>query len=257
MSGHDGDDHDDFDDDDDDAWAAEMIADGWAPMDHPPLNEEVEAHIERCFGYAPDVLHEHLSKHVHLDIDVIGPSEGRNFTVYVTSGMSDLPMTTPDDSQGFARTELLVALTGPPEAHRSPDGGDHYLVRALRDLARYPHATGAWLFYRHTVGSPDGDPIGPDTAMTGFLLGMPTLTPIVADALDAFTLTLSDGDTVHFASLVPLHPDELAFKLEHGVSALMDLLDDAGVTELYDPARPSVIRPRRRFDWKSLLGRPM
>lgn len=223
-------------------WAQALVADGWAPMNHPPLNEEVEAHIERCYGKLWRVLHEHYSKCVHLDVNIIPPSEGRDFTVYVTSGMSDLPMSAPEGCEVLARMELLVALPGPPEAHSDPDGGEHYLVRALRNFARYPHETGAWLTYNHTIGGGD-DPIGEDTAMTGFLIAPPLKAPIVKDQRKACRLRLSNGEHVNFAALIPLHPAEIAYKLEHDADALLDLLDRAGVSEVYDPNRPSVVGP--------------
>jgi hypothetical protein len=254
----------DRDDEDDDVWPPDddclpaLWAEGWRPMNHPPHNEEVEAHIRRCFGHAPNVLHEPLSKHVHIDIDIIPPSHGRSFTTYVTSGMSDLPMPAPERVPRLRWAELVIALPGPPEAHLMPDGREHYLISQMRQHARYPHAENAWLFFRHTIAADEhASPIGPDTAMCGKLLAMPLAVPIV-EARDAFGADLSTGETVHFCALVPLHADELAFAREHGSDLMMDRLYDAGVTEIYDPARPSVLARRKRgFDWKRLLGRPM
>jgi hypothetical protein len=83
---------------------------------------------------------------------------------------------------------------------------------------------------------------------------MPVVAPIV-EALDAFELTLSTGETVLFCGLVPLHADELAFKLEHGADALMQRLDKAGVTEVWDPGRPSVLAaPIRPSGWRKWFG---
>jgi hypothetical protein len=42
-------------------------------------------------------------------------------------------------------------------------------------------------------------------------------------------------------ALWPLHADELEFKRVHGVRALLERLDEARVTALLDPDRPSCV----------------
>jgi hypothetical protein len=205
---------------------------GWRPLDHEPINEEVEAHIERCFGPVETVLHELLSSHVHLDVNVIPPVGGRDFTLYVTSGMSDLPMKVDEgveDAESWNRAELLIALPGPPIDRR-----DHYLVHDLRTMARYPHAQERWLCHGHTVGGEEV--IGPDTAMTGYILDWPSISPLV-DPTEACELKLRNGELVHFFALVPIYPEELDLKLAKGSQTLLDRLERSGVSELYRPDR--------------------
>ncbi|HEX4180191.1 MAG TPA: suppressor of fused domain protein [Caulobacteraceae bacterium] len=237
-------------------WAAALMADGWSPMAHPLLNQEVDDHIRRCFGEADEVLHEHLSKYVHLDIHVIRPTRGRTFTTYVTSGMSDLPMKTPLQFPEWARAELVIALPGPPETHIDTFGRRHYLIELMRSYARRPHALGT--FYRlgqalDPLG--ESEPIGPDTGLTACLTARPMLTPIV-DSLTAFRATLGDGAPVNFLALEPIYPDEFDVVLKHkrGAEELIERLEEAQVFELYNPERASVARPARGFSLKRLLG---
>jgi hypothetical protein len=234
-------------------WAAALIADGWTAMNHPPHNSEVDAHIRRCFGEADKVLREHLSKYVHLDIHVIGPSRGRTFTTYVTSGMSDLPMKTPLQLPDWARAELVVALPGPPETHVDAHGQHHYMIELMRSYARRPHAIGSFFMLAQTIGPLDEvEPIGPDTQLTACVLTRPMLSPIV-DSMTAFRATLSDGATVNFLALEPVYANELDFK--RGGEELIERLEAAQVFELYSPDRPSVARAATRgFSLKRLLG---
>jgi hypothetical protein len=46
---------------------------------------------------------------------------------------------------------------------------------------------------------------------------------------------------VFFWAAVPLYPQELQFKLENGMDALLDLFDTHRVTERIDVGRPSVV----------------
>jgi hypothetical protein len=57
---------------------------------------------------------------------------------------------------------------------------------------------------------------------------------------DLATLRLADGTPVRFWSLIPLHPSEITFKLQHGSDALMEKLAAAGYSDLFDPRRPAV-----------------
>ena len=46
---------------------------------------------------------------------------------------------------------------------------------------------------------------------------------------------------VDLLTLIPIYPEEVDYKLEHGAEALLDALDRAGIGDLIDPARPSAI----------------
>jgi len=236
-------------------WLGILTADGWSPMEHAPVNTEVEAHIAQSFGEPHTVLHETMSKFVHLDIHVIPPSNGRDFTTYVTSGMSDLPTRAPEGHSDWERAELVMALPGYPQTHVDELGRYHYMIDHLRNYARRPHAMGHCFILGDTIGTGDADEmIGPDTRLCGHLLSRPIVSPIV-NAMDAFRATLSTGECVNFLTLQPVHADELNLKAKQSADVLIDLLEATNVFELYDPDRASVAPQKERgFSLKRLFG---
>ena len=152
----------------------------------------------------------------------------------VTSGMSEQPMRSPEGDR-FAELMIVLPPTW-PDAARWP-------YTLLQDLARLPHAYETLLWSGHTV--PNGDPpepYAPNTKLCGALIALP-----VFPGLEGFkTLELGDR-TIHFFAVYPLHADEMKLKLDKGLEALYDLLDDANLTEILDRDRPSVAPPRRRW----------
>ena len=245
--------HIDLDEDED--WVAALMSDGWSGMGHAPHNWEVDAHIRCCFGQADAVLHERLSKFVQLDVHVIRPTAGRDFTTYVTSGMSDLAMNVPDSFADWRRAELVIALPGSPETHFDQAGRRHYLIDHLRNYARRPHALGSCFILGDTIGPFEGEEtIGPDTRLSAYILARPVVTPIV-EPMDAFRASLSTGESVNFFALEPIYADELDLKLNQGSDVLIARLEAANAFELYDPDRPSVATQKARgFSLKRLLG---
>jgi hypothetical protein len=74
------------------------------------------------------------------------------------------------------------------------------------------------------------------------------LTPVLGP--EGFERAEAAGREINVLGVIPLHDDEMDLKLRKGAEALVDLLDEAELSELLDPARPSVV-PRRR----GLFGR--
>src|SRR5690606_27736593 len=89
------------------------------------------------------------------------PNEGCEDVRLVTSGMSDLPMSVPEDAgcPGFA--ELMVTLPAGWKLDQASfqDENWYWPVRLLKSLARLPHKHATWLGFGHTV--PNGHPAGP------------------------------------------------------------------------------------------------
>jgi Suppressor of fused protein (SUFU) len=210
------------------------------------LLEAVDAHIERHFGDENIwVYHEVVSDLVHLDVHVIPPGDDRPWITLVTSGMAERSMSVPDGLEEHAYAELMLAL--PPEWPLHQEALEHesnyWPIRLLKTLGRLPHEYGTFLYWGHSI--PNGDPPEPYTASTslcGALIMPPLLTP------EEFAeLTLPDGRVVHFYAVVAMHADEMELKLRKGADHVAELFDQAGVTELVDPNRPSVVARRRFF----------
>jgi hypothetical protein len=202
----------------------------------------VDAHVTGRFGAPVTVFHEAVSPYVHVDVHVVEPFPDRPVVTLVTSGMSEAPMRS---STGDRFAELMMVL--PPTWPRigSPafeQAGAAWPYTLLQDLARLPHAFETLLWSGHTV--PNGEPPEPyasDTKLCGALIAPPV---IPDDELE--TLTVGNREITFFA-VWPLHADEMRLKLDKGVAALYDLLDEAEVTEIVDADRPSVVPKRRRL----------
>jgi hypothetical protein len=200
--------------------------------------EVIARHVERHVGKPAWVFHEIISDLVHLDVHIVGPTQQRNYYTLVTTGMSDRPMTPPADLPECRYAELLICL--PPDWPLSEeafkDEANYWPVRWLKLLSRLPHEYQTWLWEGHTV--PNGDPPRPfakTTKLCCALLLEPTLFGEEFPRLE-----VGPEKAVHFFSLVPIHGAEMDFKLRNGVDALVERLDDAGVTELLDVRRASV-----------------
>ena len=207
-------------------------------------------HVTRWWGDGL-VFHEIVSEYVHLDVHISRATASRPYHVLVTTGMSDRPMKTPEGSEDCRHAELMLAL--PPEWPLSEDDVEDeknwWPLRHLKQTARFPHIVETWLWHHHTVGNGESlDPVHPSAPFVGFALGTPRLCPD-----EARSLRIRTGKEVHFFSLIPLYEAELKFAWKHGTVELFKRLDAAGVTELVQPGRPSVVsvplRERLRRFW--------
>jgi hypothetical protein len=216
-----------------------------APAHEDGSMEEIERHLAR-FGVASrTVLHEVVSDLVHLDVHVCSPSADRNFYTLFTTGMSDLPMTTPEGLPHLRHAELMLCL--PPGWPLQGEGGavdprpeSYWPIRLLKFLARFPHEYQSWLGSGHTI--PNGDPpeaYAPGTELCCAMLAAPrTLPP------DAQQVRIREDKVVNLYAVIPLHKAEVDLKLAKGSDALYDLFDRKKVSEVLDPGRPPVTRKR-------------
>ena len=207
--------------------------------------EAISDHIEKHIGPVGSVFHETISDLVHIDIHIVEPTEERNCYTLITSGMSDLPMTTPEELQACAYSELMICL--PPdwpmgeEEWRNED--NYWPVRLLKMLTRFPHEYQTWLWSMHTI--PNGNPAVPYASNTE-LVGTMLMPPLTASE-DFYTLQINDEKIIHFHCLIPLYQDELDLKLKKGSAALFNGFDQIGLSEILIPNRPSSIRKRKWF----------
>jgi hypothetical protein len=202
--------------------------------------DRLVAHVEQHVGPVASVFHELLSDLVHLDVHMIEPAGERDYYTLFTTGMSERPMRAPADFPDGRFAEVLICL--PPDwpltQQAFEDESIYWPIRWLKMLARLPHQYDTWLFTGHTV--PHGDPPTPfadNTDLCCALLQRPTLFG------DEFpTLEIGPDQRIHLLTLVPLYREEMEFKLRHGLNALVERLDKAGVTELLDVRRVNVCR---------------
>lgn len=198
--------------------------------------EAISAHIEKYVGPVDFVFHEIISDLVHIDIHWVKPSAEFPFHFLCTSGMSDLPMNTPNDEVG-KYAELCVLLpsdwkleTEPGAPQAFDDEKNYWPLRWMKIIARFPHEYDTWMGYGHTL--PNGENADPfaDNTKLGCMLLLPSIT------LDKafFELKINEEKTINFYSLFPIYKEEMKLKLDKGSDALLDKFEEFNVSEVID-----------------------
>jgi hypothetical protein len=172
----------------------------------------------------------HSGRDLPIELRVTKPTADRPFYTLMTWGMSGRPMSVPAGMEDLAFAEVCLCLRADGPA---PDD-DYWPVRLLKAVARYPHLTKTWVAWGSTVENPQ--PYDPAKRFVGALLTAPALLPMGAEEV-----TREDGRIVRYLAVVPLTGTELRFAREHDPEELDERLTRAGVTELVNPDRPSVV----------------
>jgi hypothetical protein len=219
----------------------ESLHDGFvaATGQRPEFADAIDRHIAEYFGPVEFVLHEMVSHLVGVHVYVVAPTEKRPFRTLITSGMSDLPMTVPAGHGISPYAELVICLPAgwPITGDWMNDDRHSWPIWLLKQVARLPHQYGTWVGEWHSM--PNGDPAQPYDRSTPFAAVV--VTPMLTTGPEARVIEVPGGERINLLALVPLHPDELAVKLEHGTDALIELLDRGRVHEVLDPARGSAV----------------
>lgn len=160
-------------------------------------------------------------------------------------------MNVPDGLEHLKLAEVYLCL--PPEWPISEEAfaneQNWWPIRLLKEIARMPHKFESWMTGLHTISN--GDPPAPyaqGVAMCGAMLFVPLALP------REFTeLPLPGGDMIRIYSVIPLHADEMEFKVKRGGEELLKRFDErVDLTEVLDPARPSVIGGKTKPWWRRL-----
>ena len=230
----DGDPDDDGDDPD-----GEMPEDEEAGVPEVYTEEEMEAvegHIQQYFGKVENVFHELVSPDIHVDICMVPPTEERDYCTLVTMGMGAHRMNVPEELVEYKleRAELAIALPADWKLDQESmkDEKWYWPIRLLKSLARLPINCDSWLGHGHTVEN--REPFADNTKLcTATLIG-PQGTEDGSEVC-----TLPGGEEVNFYQVIPLYDDELDYKLEHDVDALLNKM--AGISFVVNPTRQDAI----------------
>lgn len=201
--------------------------DGYEPPAPMEYVEEIVAHFEEVFpGRNSGVFHELISDVIHIDVNIMEPTEEEPFWVLYTTGMSDLPMTIPDEIRSemdgnYDRAEVMMFLPASWELTENAfkDDNNYWPIRLMKQMARFPHDYNTWLGYGHTIPNfQDYEPYADGTGLNGVVFYQ--LTEEVS------VIPTKDGNQVHTYFLIPLYKEEMDYKLEHGMDALIDKLSE-------------------------------
>lgn len=215
-------------------------ASAWESPKGEEFIEQISAHIEKHLGPVETVFHEIVSDTVHIDVHFVKPTKDFPFIRLVTSGMSDLPMTTPENPDIPKYVELLITLPADWLLNQESfkDEAWYWPIRLLKSLARLPHKYQTWLGWGHTV--PNGDPPQPYASNTS-LCGAIVLPSITAPQ-PFHQLDIPGHKRVTFYAAVPLYESEMNLKLRSGSDELTKRFDKKGVTDVVAISRKDVSR---------------
>ena len=230
----DGDPDDDDDDPDDEAPEDEET--GVPEVYTEEEMEAVEGHIDQYFGNVENVFHELVSPDIHVDICVVPPSEERDYYTLVTMGMGAHRMNVPEELAEYKleRAELAIALPADWKLDQESmkDEKWYWPIRLLKSLARLPINCDSWLGHGHTVEN--REPFAENTKLCTAILIDPQGTEDGSEVC-----TLPGGGEVNFYQVIPLYEDELDYKLEHDVDALLNKM--RGISFVVNPIRQNAI----------------
>ena len=198
--------------------------------------EAVEGHIEQYFGKVENVFHELVSPDIHVDICVVPPSEERDYCTLVTMGMGAHRMNVPEELEEYKleRAELAIALPADWKLDQESmkDEKWYWPIRLLKTLARLPIASDTWLGFGHTMDNEED--FAKDTKLCAAILTGPQDTEDGSEVC-----ILPSGEEVNFYQVIPLYEDELDYKLEHDVDALLNKM--RGISFVVNPTRQNAI----------------
>ena len=205
----------------------------------------ISTHIEKHVGTPDIVFHEIVSDIVHIDVHWVKPTGKFPFHMFVTSGMSDKPMTVPEGLEELKYAELCIFLPNDWAIGQQEfkDENNYWPVRWLRKVARFPHEYGTWVGFGHTI--PNGGNAEPFAANTKFgcMMLFPSLS--MHDGFDE--LKVNDEKTIRFYCLFPLYKEEMELKLKKGTNALIDQFKKFRVTDIVDIKRPNTCKKKGLF----------
>lgn len=204
--------------------------------------EEIAAHFAALFPERESfVYHELVSDLVHIDVNILRPKEGADFYVLYTTGMSDLPMTLPEDiadREDLKYGELFLFLPGDWDLGREHQLGSDlpyeqfWPIQMLKYFARFPHEYHTWLGWGHSIpNGPRYEPICRGVGFGGVVLVQPQ---------GVVPLDTEDGRHINFYMMVPAYKEEIEYKLKYGMEALGRRFVEGRLPMVLDTRRPNL-----------------
>ena len=197
------------------------------------LREEREKVFDELFGHSESVSHEIMPLVPHIDVYIYEPGyQGRDFYTLVSSGMSDMPMNTPEGvDDRFSRAEIVMYVKEPKDTY----------INLIRHYARYPHKYETYFAFDHTI--PNGQPAEPyfENSSLDSIMFIPSI--VKPDGSFTELLKSSTGIEVQLLHMTFLTSAECDLKLEKGSDVIYDLLDEMNHSFICDEQRPSYVTP--------------
>ncbi len=187
--------------------------------------DSLDAFICDMFGDYKNVFHEIASPDIHLDVCIVDSTEEDPYYKLVTMGAGAYKMQIPEKWQKYGLDYAEYVIYIPKDWNlNSGEETDYWPIRLLKDTARLPIRYDTWLAYGHTTqADEDGSPYASNTRFNSVVLNF------AENRRGDIRLIMSSGKVVNFYEIIPLYPEELAFKKENGADALFEKFEEKGI----------------------------
>ena len=194
----------------------------------------VESFIRRM-GPVEKIFNIVNSSEMQVDMYIIEPTREYAARRLVTCGMGGRTMTVPDEyGSSPNRVELIVDL--PPDWKVDEESWEDkcfcWPVSLLKSLAGFPWSEGVWFRLGYAVPWPE--PFADNTRLSGVLIASPAID------FESGEVKISPDKKVQFYQAVPLYPEELAYRIEHGTRKLYEMLGEQ-FSYIIDPQRKNAV----------------
>lgn len=203
--------------------------------DHPRADAVIRFCADTFGPVEPHALVEIVPSDVSIAVHTCPADDPDGTVTLFTTGLSDRPMTVPDEPPGLSAyrfAELFVQLPAMWDVRAIRDPALSWPLMWLRTIAKFPHRNDTWLGAPVTVITDDpGVPLGPNVGFDSWLLWAEHAVPVPG------------GDTVRLYRMFPLYPEERELEAAEGIDALMAAFDQCDFDLTVDPHRPNAARP--------------
>lgn len=182
----------------------------------PEELEIVHQHIKHNYGDAK--LFKRDDTGMNIDIYIVEPTTERNYYILLTCGMGAYRMNVPDEmaDSKVDRAELAISLPADWNIY-SEEYSNQWPVENLEALAHMPMSESSWMGWGHTISRNGDRPVADNAGFNSFVL---------LNNASRDICPLPDGSEVNFYDIVPLYPEEVAYKMRHDTDALLQLFND-------------------------------
>ncbi|CAA7386750.1 hypothetical protein CHRY9393_01050 [Chryseobacterium fistulae] len=207
----------------------------------PNSVEIVDSHLDNFFTDKDDIVvfDEIESEIIHRDVFFIKANDERPFHILLSCGMSALPMNIPNDinSSEFAEVMILLPKEWNLNYESFSDERNYWPVRVIKELMMLPHSEKTWLGFGHTFEFDDNNEFAEGVGFSSVML-----VHSMELSEDFATIKKNDNKYIEIYTLIPLYKEELEYKKQNGVEALLEKFDEFGIEEIVKIGRKNVCK---------------
>lgn len=207
--------------------------------------KEYENYISKNFGNISKVYHELYSPDIHVDIIIIPPTPEQNFYKLITEGVGAFKMNVPEMVKQFEleRMELITYL--PPDWDMKIEKQYGWIISNLKLIGRLPISQDTLICSGQTVSYYNSDKIKDNIFCASLLIP-------ASNNKKQLDFRFDRKGKINFYQIIPLYKEELEYKLDNGLEALIDVLDENQLDLVVDFNRPNYCKGYKSKDIKEV-----